>query len=107
MTQASFLKSVLLLSLFLQALPAWSKDTDYLSLYVQLPFEYNLPKNLRNKKLKFEGNYRKHTRIEYRSKYNQIRFTPMSIGTAVLVIKNLKNDILSKIIIKVDKTNFA
>lgn len=85
--------------------PKIIKDLDFLTLAVQLQYDYQLPLSLKGKELKFEGNYARYAKIQHRKKQNQIRFIPLRLGSGVLVIKNRKDKILKTITIEVKKTN--
>ena len=85
--------------------PKIIKDLDFLTLAVQLQYDYPLPEDIRGKELKFEGNYGRYTKIQHRKKDNTIRFIPTRRGSGVLVIKSKKDRILKTITIEVKKTN--
>lgn len=85
--------------------PKIIKDLDFLTLAVQLQYDYQLPSDFKGKELKFEGNYARHTKIQHRKKENQIRFIPFRLGSGVLVIKGRKDKILKTITVEVKKTN--
>ena len=82
-----------------------NKDIDFLALSVGFQHDYKLPEDYKGQKLRFEGTYKKLAGISYRKKENDIRFVPKRKGTAVLIIKNAKNEILKKLNIDVKKTN--
>ena len=99
----AFLFCPLALSLDLE--PRIIDDLDFLTLSVQLQYDYQLPSSFKGKELKFEGNYTRYVKIQHRKKGNQIRFIPVRLGSGVLVIKNKKDKILRTITVEVKKTN--
>ena len=108
-----FLPAILILSVVLfcpvsaplDLEPKIIKNLDFLTLAVQLQYDYPLPEDIRGKELKFEGNYGRYTKIQHRKKQNTIRFIPTRKGSGVLVIKSKKDKILKTITIEVKKTN--
>ena len=85
--------------------PKIIKDLDFLTLAVQLQYDYPLPSSFQGKDLKFEGNYARYTKVQHRKRENKIRFIPLRLGSGVLVIKGKKDRILRTITIEVKKTN--
>ena len=81
------------------------KDIDYLYMYANLPMSYKLPEEFRKEELKFSGNYKKHTQAQYRKAQNDILFTPFRNGSSVMVIKNKRNKILTRISLSIQKNN--
>lgn len=81
------------------------ENIDYLYMHIGLQMDYPLPENFRNKKLKFEGNFKRYISFNYRKDSNDIRFKPLRPGSAVMVIKNQNNKILWRLHIDVQKDN--
>ena len=75
------------------------------SLSPKVQYDYELPEDYKNKKLKFEGNYKRYTKAIYRKSKNEIRFVPIRVGQGVLIIKDTKNKILKQITVDVNKSN--
>ena len=101
-----------LLSLF--KAPVWAddpfvqkvvKDIDYLYMYSGLPMSYRLPEKFRKERLIFSGNYKRYTGAVYRKEQNDILFNPIRSGSAVMVIKNSKNQILIRISLSIQRDN--
>ncbi len=80
-------------------------DVESLPLYVGIQYDYELPSELKGKKLKFEGPYRRYTNLQYNSVTNVIRFTPKRTGVSALNIKDSAGRILKKLALKVGKTD--
>ena len=78
---------------------------DFVYLYPALPLSYRLPEDLRDKKLLFTGNYKKNTTAVHRIDRNDILFTPTRIGNSVLVVRDSKRQILTRLILSVKKDN--
>ena len=78
---------------------------DFIYLYPSLPLSYRLPDKLRDKKLVFTGNYKKNTGAVHRRDRHDILFTPTRVGDSVLVVRDSKKQILTRIIISVKKDN--
>ena len=81
------------------------EDIDYIYLHIGLEVDHPLPKKLKKEQLKFEGNYKKYTSFVYRKASNDIRFKPKRAGSAVIIIKNKKDEILGRLSIDVQKDN--
>ena len=103
------MKSLLLLLTAFSLPPALAKKPiekiDSVYLYPALPLSYRLPEDLRDKKLLFTGNYKKNTKAVHRIDRNDILFTPTRIGASVLVVRDSKRQILTRLIISVQKDN--
>ena len=80
-------------------------NLDFLTLSVQLQYDYPLPDSYKRKQLKFEGNYARRTKIQHNKKKNHIRFIPIRVGSGTLVIKDKKDKILRTVTIEVKKSN--
>ena len=78
---------------------------DFIYLYPALPLSYRLPEELRDKKLIFTGNYKKNTQAAHRMDRNDILFTPTRIGNSVLVVRDTKKQILTRLVVSVKKDN--
>ena len=78
---------------------------DNIYLYPSLPLSYRLPDKLRDKKLVFTGNYKKNTGAVHRRDRYDILFTPTRVGDSVLVVRDSKKQILTRLIISVKKDN--
>ena len=76
-----------------------------LPLYVGIQYDYELSKDLKGKKLKFEGPYRRYTSLQYNISTGMIRFTPKRVGVSALNIKDSSGSILKKLALKVGKTD--
>ena len=74
-------------------------------LYVGIQYDYELPKKLKEKKLKFEGPYKRYTGLQYNVSTGVIRFTPKKVGVSAINIKDFSGNILKKLAIKVGKTD--
>ena len=81
------------------------ENIDFIYLYVALPLKYRLPENLRDKDLIFTGNYQKYTKALHRKDRNDILFTPTRTGNSVLVIKDSKKQILTRLVLSIQKDN--
>ena len=81
------------------------ENIDFVYLYVALPLKYKLPENLRNKNLIFTGNYKKYTSAIHRKDRNDILFTPTRSGSSILVIRNNKKQILTRLVLSIQKDN--
>ena len=77
----------------------------FLNLYLQVPYDYKLPKSWKAKKISFEGNYQNYARVKYMKNKNKIRLTPIREGRGVLVIKASKDEILRTVTFQVEKDN--
>ncbi len=80
------------------------KRVETLPLYVGIQYDYSLPKNLKGKKLTFEGPYRRYTGLQYNASAGILRFTPRRAGVSALNIKSTGGQILKKLTLKVGKT---
>lgn len=96
-----FIQSVLLYSLF----SGGAETLESLPLYVGIQYDYELSKDLKGKKLKFEGPYARYTGLKYNPSSGVIRFTPKRVGVSALNIKDSSGRILKKIALKVGKTD--
>ena len=102
-----FFKSILFLS-FLTPFSSAEKviqEIDYIYMYVGLPIHYKLPESYSNRKLRFTGSYKKYTQAVHRKDRNDILFTPTRVGSAVMVIRNEKNEILTRLSISIQRDN--
>ena len=81
------------------------ENIDYIYMHIGLQMDYPLPEEFENEKLKFEGNYKRYTKALYRKDRNDIRFTPLRLGSSVMVIKNKKNKIIHRLNIDIQKDN--
>ncbi len=84
---------------------ARNMSLETLPLYVGVQYDYQLSSDLKGKKLKFEGSYKRYTGLKYNSKTGIIRFIPRRVGVSALNIKGLKGKILKKLTLKVSKTD--
>ena len=82
-----------------------TKHLESLLLYVGVQYDYPLPEDLKGKKLKFEGPFRRYTGLSHNVAENMLRFTPKRTGVSALNIKDPKGRILKKLALKVGKTN--
>ena len=82
-----------------------SLNLEYLPLYVGIQYDYILSKDLKGKKLKFEGPYKRYTSLKYNSSTGAVRFTPKRVGVSALNIKDSSGRILKKLTLKVGKTD--
>ena len=83
-------------------------DTDNLEsvpLYVGIEYDYKIPKDFKDKKLKFDGAYLRYTQLKYNSNTGILRFSPKRAGLGVLNIKDSKGRILKKLTLRVGKTD--
>ena len=78
---------------------------DFVYLYPALPLSYRLPEELRDKTLYFRGNYTKNTKATHRKDRNDILFEPTRAGSSILVIRDGKKNILTRLVISVEKNN--
>ena len=104
----SLLKSFLLLAVFSSSFVLAKKPIeriDFIYLYSALPLSYRLPEELRDKKLLFTGNYKKNTQAVHRRDRNDILFTPTRVGSSVLVVRDAKREILTRLVLSVQKDN--
>ena len=74
-------------------------------LYIGIQYDYELPKDLKGKKLKFEGPYGRYTKLEYNNASGVIRFNPKRVGVSALNIKDSSGKILKKLALKIRKTD--
>ena len=74
-------------------------------LYMGIQYDYKLSKDLKGKKLKFEGSYKRYTGLKHNAITNVIRFTPRRTGVGALNIKDASGRILKKLTLTVGKTN--
>lgn len=81
-----------------------NKGLDFVKLSVGIEKDHQLPKNYRKEALRFDGSFKRYSRISYIKKESKIRFTPFKAGFGVLLIKNKKNQILKRITIDVQET---
>ena len=81
------------------------KDMDYIYMYRALPISYKLPDNFRGKILKLSGTYKNYTKATHRKNKNDIFFSPSRTGSAIMIIKDEKNEILKRISISIQKDN--
>jgi len=81
------------------------EQLDFVYLYPALPLSYRLPEDLRDKTLEFKGNYKKNTKAIHRKDRNDILFTPSRIGNSILVVRDSKRQILTRLVISVEKNN--
>jgi len=80
-------------------------NVDYLYMHKGLEMVYPLPDKFKKEKLKFSGSYSRYVNSKYRSKSNDIHFTPKRTGSGVMIIKNKENKILRQVNIDIQKTN--
>ncbi|MCY4321203.1 MAG: hypothetical protein OXC37_02190, partial [Bdellovibrionaceae bacterium] len=101
-----FVSFFLIFSFFTQFVSAKVvEDIDYIYLYRNLSISYKLTDNFRDQTLKLGGNYKNYTKAIYRKNRNDIFFTPFKNGSAIMVIRNEKNEILKQISISIQKDN--
>ena len=81
------------------------KDMDYIYMYRNLPMSYKLPDEFSGNSLRLSGNYKTYTKAVYRKDRNDIFFTPTRTGTAIMIIKNEKNEIVRRISLSIQKDN--
>ena len=81
------------------------ENIDYIYMSMGLEMDYPLPKSFKKQKLTFSGNYKKYSSALYRKASNDIRFKPKRIGSAVLIIKNKKDQIIGRLHIDIQKDN--
>ena len=74
-------------------------------LYVGIQYDHPLPKELKGKKLKFEGPYKRYTGLKHNSATGTLRFTPRKPGVSALNIKSSSGQILKKLTLKVQKSD--
>lgn len=84
---------------------AEEKRIESVPLYIGIQYDYVLPKDLKGKKLKFEGPYGRHTQLKYNDASGIIRFTPKRVGVSALNIKDSSGKILKKLALKIRKTD--
>ena len=103
-----FFKSFLLFAFVVSSFALAKKPIekiDFVYLYPHLPLNYRLPEEWRGKKLYFTGNFKKHTKVTLRKDRNDILFEPIRTGSSVLVIKDQKKQILTRLILSIQKNN--
>ena len=84
---------------------AESLNLESLPLYVGIHYDYELPRALKGKKLKFDGSYKRYTGLNYNPSSGVIRFVPRRVGVGALNIKDSSGRILKKLALKVGKTD--
>ena len=101
------LKLILIFSFFAPLIEAKEviKDMDYIYMYRGLPISYKLPDDFNGKNLKLSGNYKSYSKAIHRKDRNDIFFTPTRNGSAIMIIKNEKNQILKRISLSIQKDN--
>ena len=88
--------------------PVFGKEVlkESISLYVGIQYDYKLSKNLKGKKLKFEGTYKRYTgNPQYNMTTGVVRFIPKRTGVGALNIKDSSGRILKKLTLTVGRTN--
>ncbi len=80
-------------------------QTESLPLYVGIEYDYRLSKNLKGKRLRFEGTYKHYTGLKYNRTLGTLRFTPRKIGLGVINIKDRKEQILKTFSVRVRNTD--
>ncbi|MBC6414912.1 MAG: hypothetical protein GDA46_00750 [Bdellovibrionales bacterium] len=78
---------------------------DFIYLYPNLPLNYKLPDEFRNKNITFSGTYKKYTTASYRKDKNDIYFAPFRTGNSILVIRDEKKQILNRLVLSIQKDN--
>ena len=101
------LKLIFIFSLFTPLIEAKEvlEDMDYIYMYRGLPISYKLPDDLRGQSLKLTGNFKSYTKAIHRKDRNDIFFTPSRTGSAIMVIKSMRNEILKRISISIQRDN--
>ena len=97
-------KCILVFSFFAEAKKV-VEDLDYIYMYRGLPMNYKLPDDFRDQTLKLGGSYRTYTQAVHRKDRNDILFTPTRTGSAIMIIRNEKKEILKRISISIQKDN--
>ena len=82
-----------------------AESLESVPLYVGIQYDYKLSRDLKGKKLKFEGPYARYTGLKYNAASGVIRFTPKRVGVSALNIKDASGRILKKLALKVGKTD--
>ena len=95
----------LLTSLICSAGAQDSPPPESLYLYIGIEYDHFLPKPLKGKALKFEGTYRRFTRLKHNALTGEIRFTPKRRGVGTLNIKNAKGKTIKRLLLNVRTTN--
>ena len=86
-------------------LPVWAIE-ESIPLSVGLDNDFPLDPAWREKTLKFEGTYKRRTRLFYDRKKHMLRFTPLRTGVGSLIIKEGSN-ILRKYTVSVRETDLT
>ncbi|MCZ0933063.1 MAG: hypothetical protein OXJ52_07925 [Oligoflexia bacterium] len=108
MKQSQFILKLILIFSFWAPLTEAKKvieDMDYIYMHRGLPISYKLPDDFSDQILKLRGNYKSYTKAIHRKDRNDIFFTPTRTGSALMIIKNEKNEILKRISISIQKDN--
>ena len=85
--------------------PGEGQRLETILLYVGIQYDHTLPKELKGKKLKFEGPYKRYTGLKHNSATGTLRFTPRKPGISALNIKSPSGQILKKLTLKVQKSD--
>ena len=81
------------------------KGVDYIYMHIGLQMTHPLPPEFKKERLKFEGNCEKYTSSKYKPASNEIHFRPRKKGSCIMIIKNAKQKIISRLHIDVQKDN--
>ena len=93
------------MGLFFVFSPQAQELLESVPLYMGIQYDHQLSDDLKGKRLKFEGSYKKFTGLKYNASTGVVRFTPRRIGIGALNVKDNSGRILKKLTIRVSKTD--